>query len=382
MKRIICFILAVLFCLGAFCSCDISQKPVSLEDSIAIPEDGMISASVFEKIKKENTVVTFYGESGGIRYEWTVFGSDIENPEDINLKAEIFGETDTGISFKLSSEKAFGFSPVLSLYLTGVWNAQSATVYQKSNSGLSAVSSASVTGSKSSVLNFSVTDIGSYTVIADGADEAAVTEPVLDGTADPQPDSAQLQPDPYISGETQSGGRILSDGKQSGKDKYATDPVPAGKPLPVEPENQKIDEEQTYTCTFSIECSSIFNNLKELVPEKLDVLPTNGIIFAAQTVTFYEGESVYDVLQRVCRENDIHMEASWTPIYNSAYVEGIHNLYEFDCGSGSGWMYRVNGWYPNYGCSRYQLSQGDVIEWRYTCDLGSDIGGSYAINPE
>lgn len=382
MKRITCFILTVLFCLGAFCSCDINQKPVSLEDSIAIPEDGMISASIFEKIKKENKVVTFYGESGGIRYEWTVFGSDIETSEDINLGAEIFGETDTGISFKLSSEKAFGFSPVLSLYLTGVWNAQSATVYQKSNSGLSAVCSASVTGNKSSVLNFSVTDIGSFTVIADGADEAAITEPVLDGTADPQPDSAQLQPDPYISGETQSGGRILSDGKQSGKDKYATDPVPAGKPLPVEPENQKIDEEQAYTCTFSIECSSIFNNLKDLVPEKLDALPTNGIIFAAQTVTFYEGESVYDVLQRICRENDIHMEASWTPIYNSAYVEGIHNLYEFDCGSGSGWMYRVNGWYPNYGCSRYQLSQGDVIEWRYTCDLGSDIGGSYAINPE
>ena len=73
------------------------------------------------------------------------------------------------------------------------------------------------------------------------------------------------------------------------------------------------------------------------------------------------------------------MEASWTPIYNSAYIEGIHNLYEFDCGNLSGWMYRVNGWYPNYGCSRYQLENGDVVEWRFTCDLGKDIGGSNAI---
>ena len=191
-----------------------------------------------------------------------------------------------------------------------------------------------------------------------------------------------IQSDPYLSEETQNGGRILSDGKQSGQDQYKTDPIPAGKPLPVEPEDQNIDEKQTYTCTFSIECSSILNNLSDLVPEKLDVLPKNGVIFPAQTVTFYEGESVFDVLQRICRENNIHMEASWTPIYNSAYVEGIHNLYEFDCGSGSGWMYRVNGWYPNYGCSRYQLSQGDTVEWRYTCDLGADIGGAYAINPE
>ena len=33
-------------------------------------------------------------------------------------------------------------------------------------------------------------------------------------------------------------------------------------------------------------------------------------------------------------------------MYNSYYVEGIGNLYEFDCGSESGWMYKVNGWFP------------------------------------
>ena len=82
------------------------------------------------------------------------------------------------------------------------------------------------------------------------------------------------------------------------------------------------------------------------------------------------------VVRAFCKEKGIHMESSWTPIYNSAYIEGIHNLYEFDCGELSGWMYRVNGWYPNYGCSRYQLKQGDVVEWRYTCDLGEDVGRS------
>ena len=64
---------------------------------------------------------------------------------------------------------------------------------------------------------------------------------------------------------------------------------------------------------------------------------------------------------------------------DGAYVEGIHNLYEFDCGALSGWMYKVNGWYPNYGSSRYQLKDGDVVEWRFTCDLGNDIGGGYAV---
>ena len=96
------------------------------------------------------------------------------------------------------------------------------------------------------------------------------------------------------------------------------------------------------------------------------------------TVTFTEGESVYDVLERVCRDNGIQMEASWSGKYGSAYVEGIANLYEKDVGDTSGWMYKVNGWFPNYGCSGYTLSQGDVISWVYTCDLGDDVGGGYA----
>ena len=144
--------------------------------------------------------------------------------------------------------------------------------------------------------------------------------------------------------------------------------------MPVEPENQEINNQKTYTCTFSIECTTILNNLSELDPDKLELVPSNGIILAPTEVTFYDGESVYDVLQKVCREKGIHMEASWTPVYNSAYVEGINNLYEFDCGSLSGWMYGVNGWYPNYGCSRYRLVQGETVVWRYTCDLGRDVG--------
>lgn len=73
------------------------------------------------------------------------------------------------------------------------------------------------------------------------------------------------------------------------------------------------------------------------------------------------------------------MDFSNTPMYNPAYIEGIRNLYEFDCGELSGWMYKVNERFPNYGCSRCQLSDGDVICWEYTCGLGVDVGGFYAI---
>ena len=159
------------------------------------------------------------------------------------------------------------------------------------------------------------------------------------------------------------------------KDQYMTDPVPEGKPAPVEPGSTEIDKSTQYTCTFSISCETILDNMDQCNNSKKSLVPEDGIIFPAAEVTFSEGESVFDVLQRVCKDNKIRMESTFTPMYNSAYIDGIHNLYEFDVGKLSGWMYAVNGWFPNYGRSRYQLKDGDVVEWQYTCDYGADIGG-------
>ena len=163
----------------------------------------------------------------------------------------------------------------------------------------------------------------------------------------------------------------------SGKDKYQTVPVPEGEPVPIEPENVIISDKEL-TCTMSIRCDTILKNIAWLDKDKVELVPKNGIIFAEQTVTFYEGESVFNLLVREMKRNKIQLEFENTPIYNSAYIEGIGNLYEFDCGELSGWMYKVNGWFPNYGCSRYQLKSGDKVEWVYTCDLGRDVGGNYS----
>lgn len=134
-------------------------------------------------------------------------------------------------------------------------------------------------------------------------------------------------------------------------------------------------ENSVLTCTVSISCAAILENFDRLNAEKADLIPADGVLLAPTAVEFTEGESVFDVLKRVCRENKIHMEFSETPVYQSAYIEDIGNLYEFDCGEGSGWMYRVNGEFPNYGCSRYTLADGDTVEWVYTCDFGADVGG-------
>ena len=143
-----------------------------------------------------------------------------------------------------------------------------------------------------------------------------------------------------------------------------------------EPENNAVlIDGQEKTCTITIVCDTILDNLDSLEEEKAPYVPKDAVILPVTTVSFADGETVFEVLQRVCTAADIQLEFSWTPLYSSYYIEGINHLYEFDCGPESGWMYKVNEWFPNYGCSAYSLEGGEEIVWCYTCNgLGADVG--------
>lgn len=126
---------------------------------------------------------------------------------------------------------------------------------------------------------------------------------------------------------------------------------------------------------MTIRCDTILNNLSDLTPGKAEFVPSDGVILPTVQIAFSDGETVFDVLVRICEKMSIQLEYSWTPMYGTYYIEGINNLYEFDCGGQSGWMYKVNGWFPNYGVSAYELSAGDQIVFAYTCKgLGTDVG--------
>ena len=139
-------------------------------------------------------------------------------------------------------------------------------------------------------------------------------------------------------------------------------------------ENAEPVVEGRMTCSLYVRCDTLVDNLQNLDESKISIIPKDGIIFAGENVEVYEGESVFNVLVREMKKNKIHLEFTKTPGYNSAYIEGIGNLYEFDCGELSGWMYRVNGQTPGCGCSSYTVKNKDVIEFLYSCNLGVDIG--------
>ena len=142
---------------------------------------------------------------------------------------------------------------------------------------------------------------------------------------------------------------------------------------PPEKPQEPIKTEET-SVTLSIDCMTALDNLDKLDATKTSLLPKDGFFLPTKEVSLNLGETVFDVLLRETRANAIHMEFTRNPAMNSSYVEGIGNLYELDCGELSGWTYLVNGKGIGYGSSSYILTDGDVVEWRYTCNQGRDVG--------
>jgi hypothetical protein len=194
-----------------------------------------------------------------------------------------------------------------------------------------------------------------------------------DVSEDPGTDSSQSTDNKTPSN---GGGSSKKDG--SGTEQPETEVPTTEQPGVQSPTTTEQPSEDTvYTCTISINCSNILSNWDIFDKTKASCVPSDGWILREMTVEFKKGQTVFDVLKNVTRTRAIQMEYSFTALYGSYYIEGINNLYEFDCGELSGWEYCVNGKFPAFGCSKYVLKDGDKIEWKYTCDLGADVGNPY-----
>ncbi len=114
--------------------------------------------------------------------------------------------------------------------------------------------------------------------------------------------------------------------------------------------------------TMTVRCDTIVGKSDS------EYIPANGVILAVTEFDIAEGETAYDILVEATKKHNLQMENSGGE--DMAYIIGINYLYEFDFGELSGWVYRVNGTQPSVSCGEYKLSDGDVIEWHYSLDLG------------
>lgn len=132
------------------------------------------------------------------------------------------------------------------------------------------------------------------------------------------------------------------------------------------------------TATIEIRCDTVLDHYDQLDKslQSEEYVPADGTILAETSYEMTEGDTVFDLLLKAVKENKIQMEfqGAGENAYGSVYIQGIHHLYEFSCGPLSGWMYLVNDKIPDYGCSKYELKDGDRVAFLYTCELGKDLG--------
>lgn len=316
-----------------------------IEDVVTIPEDGIITQEQFEAFAGTDRIVTFQGEADGISYAWQFSGRNIQNPQDMNLQIDfVTGDEDLADIKKLSGEAPYAIGlafkaeelitvPTLTIELPEKWDADTAVYCFAENKKAMKLSDASIGNvqgeeAEHTALSVNVTEVGrTYYIVAgnaQGASGAGNAAGTAAGTAG-----------------TQNGG--------SGSASQTT-------------------QSRGHSVTIAIYCGDILQHMDRLKSGKAEFVPSDGVILATTTVKYQEGDSVFDILLAVCQDNSIHMEHSYFPGYGSEYIEGIHQLYEFDCGPLSGWKYSVNGWYPNYGCDKYLVSDGDIIQWNYICE--------------
>lgn len=150
-----------------------------------------------------------------------------------------------------------------------------------------------------------------------------------------------------------------------------------------------LDTGKTYNCQVNIDGEIA---TKKLVMKKTGITPDpetptpnipsdpgyayiyikgyKGVILSKTKVKIYRRDSVLDLTKRILNSEGID--------YNirGGYVAGIDGQEEFDKGSESGWMFSVNGKFPDVGAGSVDVRDGDFIKWLYTQDLGEDVGHS------
>ena len=353
---------------------DENTSVVPLQEENDIPADGVISKEQMQTIAGQDMTVHFNGTTAdGIAYQWSYDAKQIQNPTEQKLLVETSADgledikkeaanAPYALAVKLQ-EMQLAAAPTLTLTLKEAWDADK-VLYCCEEDGLKKLSDVTVSSAE--------TADGTVTVLTFTVSKAGDTFYLVGGSTT----GSEADADTSEATEETDGSNTTSDNSTSDKTSGKTsDKSVSTSDKKTEDTAQKTESKKT--CTISIDCKTILDNLDKLRSSKTDYVPADGWILYKSTVEFDDGDTVFDILKRVTKAAGIQMESKWTPMYNSYYIEGINQLYEFDCGDQSGWMYSVNGWYPNYGCSSYEVKDGDKIEWRYTCSLGSDVGDKY-----
>lgn len=307
----------------------------------------------------------------GGRLEWAIECRGIDTPAPVNLTVTVGGAQRARIEALLTENKISGL--ILSFAhegrlpgradITLTWDtpltAAALYHYQADSDSLRYVSTVSM---QDGSVRFSIAEGGDWVLCSAGTAPTMATVPVATTRA------------AAVTATVGSAGPTTRPATPTVGKPATAAPVPVLTAAATKPAATKAKQ----TVTVSIRCDMLLSDQAHLKPHYAAYVPRDGVILAPMTVELYPGESAFDVLKRVTRDRKIAMTFQSGTAYGGMYIESIGNLDKGAVeGDEAGWMFRINGRFPNYGCNQYTLKDGDLMEWVYTCNLGQDVGDLY-----
>ncbi|PFN97771.1 hypothetical protein COJ85_22295 [Bacillus sp. AFS076308] len=89
-----------------------------------------------------------------------------------------------------------------------------------------------------------------------------------------------------------------------------------------------------------------------------------GTILSASKVKIEDGYTIFDVVKQAAKAKGIVVDSTGSGA--TAYIEGIDNIYEFDYGAKSGWVFKHNGLSITKSIGVIKVKDGDQIACYYT----------------
>lgn len=240
--------------------------------------------------------------------------------------------------------------------------------------------------------SFSSSGMASSQSMSSGGDPSDLSSPEQSAQSTQEPSSEGGKPSPSSQnqGETSTSTSNKGDsskasssaskstgqgtGASGGKDTASSAPASTQNNTPSRPattapntpshggNNDRQEEQkdpQTVTITLSIECKAAVDKGNAIAKKVSD---ENGYILPPTTIEFNveEKATVYDAL----KETGLVI-VSEEGMFGQ-YVKSIQSLKEGTFGGQDGWKYEVNGVFPGFSCSKYELNDGDTVAWHYS----------------
>lgn len=128
-------------------------------------------------------------------------------------------------------------------------------------------------------------------------------------------------------------------------------------------------EEDTANVHIQIRCDEVTEAPEMLTdPALAEYIPEDGIAMARLKYIAKEGDSVLQILEKICKNNNIEVKKT-----QDGLIDTIGYLKNGDCGQGSSWVYTVNGELMSDNPADCKVKDGDEIVWAFTLDGGKDI---------